>query len=406
MSETLAPETQAQVVELVRWAAGTQTPLAVTGAGTKSGFGMEVDAGARVSLSRLSGILEYEPEELVMSALPGTPLEEIRQVLAAQHQHLAFEPAGLGGICGGADAEATGGTIGGTFLANASGPRRFRSGAARDHILGVRAVSGSGESWKSGGRVIKNVTGYDLSKLLAGSWGTLSIVTELTFKVLPAPQASTTLAVSGLGYAAGLDLVRELAAAPLEAGGLAYLPEAVLPGLPQELRTSREDRGIAFVRVEGSALSVEDRARALEQLSAAAGQVRRLKGDEAVVLWQSVREAGPLLDAEVIVKVSLPPAWAVELTAQLPAGCRWFADAGAGWIWIGIPTRDAVSAVGALRGRLHGRGSCVLWRAPPDLKRKAGVLSPAATAFAALQARIKQSFDPANILNPGRLGVP
>ena len=398
-----APQNESQVLELIQWAAAERKAITLTGTGTKSGFGTEVDSDCPVSLAALSGILEYEPEELVMRALPGTPLEEVQHELSARRQHLAFEPAGLGGVCG-APGTASAGTIGGAFLANASGPRRFRAGAARDHILGVRAVSGRGEIWKSGGRVIKNVTGYDLSKLIAGSWGTLSVVTELTFKVLPAPPASATIAVTGLDPAAGLDLIRELAANPFDATGLAYLPQAALAGLPAGLRTSREDLGIAFIRVEGSPLSVEDRARAFLGVAAMAGAAGRLKGDESTALWDAVREARPLFDAEVIAKVSLPPAWALEVVSQLSARCLWFADAGAAWLWLGLPAAKAVGVIAGLRTRFAGRGSCVVWRAPAEVKRDAGVWSPASGAMHALLTRIKQSFDPGNILNPGRLG--
>jgi len=398
-----APENESQVVDLLRWAATERRAIALAGAGTKSGFGAAVATDCRVSMSGLSGILEYEPEELVMRALPGTPLEEVQQALSARRQHLAFEPPALGAVCGAAGSSSAG-TIGGVFMANASGPRRFRAGAARDHILGVRAVSGRGENWKSGGRVIKNVTGYDLSKLLAGSWGTLSVVTELTFKVLPAPPTSATIAVTGLETATGLELLRELAASPFDATGLAFLPQAALAGLPAGLRTSREDLGIAFVRVEGSPLSVEDRLRAFQQLTVAAGSARRLKGDESAALWDAVREARPVCDAEVIARVSLPPAWAVETVSQLSGHCHWFADAGGAWLWLGMPAARAASVIAGLRHRLAGRGSCVLWRAPAEIKREVGVFSPTGEAARGIAARIKQSFDPENLLNPGRLG--
>lgn len=403
MNGTITPENESQVAELLRWAAAERQGIALAGAGTKTGFGVEAAGDCKVSLSGISGILEYEPEELVMRALPGTPLEEVRHELSVRHQHLAFEPPGLAGVCGATGSSA--GTIGGAFMANASGPRRFRAGAARDHILGLRAVNGRGESWKSGGRVIKNVTGYDLSKLLAGSWGTLSVVTEVTFKVLPAPPASATIAVTGLDAAAGLELVRELAASPFDATGLAYLPQAALTGLPPGLRTSREDLGIAFVRVEGSPLSVEDRLRAFQQLGAATGSARRLKGDESTALWDAVREVQPLHDAEVIVKVSLPPAWALEAVSQLSTRCHWFADGGAAWLWLGIPAAMAASVISGLRSRFAGRGSCVVWRAPEEIKREVGVFSPVSESMRALAARLKQSFDPQNLLNPGRLGL-
>lgn len=396
----VAPGNESEVAELVRWALAERQPLDIRGRGSKSGFGQAVPDPVAVSLHGLSGILEYEPEELVMRALPGTPLEEVEAALAQHRQQLAFEPPVLALACG--NSAAAGASIGGTFLANASGPRRLRAGAARDHILGVRAVDGRGVAWKSGGRVIKNVTGYDLSKLMAGSWGTLSIVTELCFKVLPAARASAGFAVTGLDAPAGLKLLRELGAHPLEASGLAYVPAALLPALAQELRLGTDDGGMVCVRIEGSAAGVEQRARILQRVAAGAGAPRRLKGEEAQVLWDSLREARPLAGCEVLLKLSLPPSATTRVLDQLPPDASWFADCGGGWIWIGLPQADAAQRIAALRAA--GGGSCVLWRAPAAVRSAAALPAAVPPALQALNRRIKQAFDPAGILNPGRLG--
>ena len=199
MNEHFYPETEQQAHDLVRWVVAEDKTISIQGKNTKQGFGLQVNADCVMGMERLSGILEYHPEELVMTALPGTPLAEITGALSKHNQYLAFEPPALNRMYH-VDDE---GTIGGVFIGNLAGPRRFKTGGARDHILGVRAINGRGEIWKSGGKVIKNVSGYDMSKLLAGSWGTLSVVTELTFKVLPAPAVSRSLAYGGCRHAWG-----------------------------------------------------------------------------------------------------------------------------------------------------------------------------------------------------------
>ena len=190
MSEDLRPTTPEELKELIAWAAAEEAALEILGAGSKRALGRPVEAERRVHLAGLAGITLYEPAELVMAARAGTPLAEIEERLAASQQQLAFEPPDYGLLLGGA---AKGGTIGGAFACNLAGPRRIKAGAARDHLLGVQAATGRGELIKSGGRVVKNVTGYDLCKLLTGSFGTLAVMSEVTFKVLPAPPETATL---------------------------------------------------------------------------------------------------------------------------------------------------------------------------------------------------------------------
>ena len=195
MSETLKPETAEQVLDAVKWAAASKSPLAVKGQGSKEGFGRAVEADCRLDLSGLTGIGCYEPNELFMTAGAATTLAEIEAALRQNNQQMAFEPADLGILLGG---EGDAGTIGGAIACNLAGPRRIKAGASRDHFLGFNAVSGRGETFKSGGTVVKNVTGFDLSKLIAGSFGTLAVMTEVTFKVLPAPEKTRTVLVLGL----------------------------------------------------------------------------------------------------------------------------------------------------------------------------------------------------------------
>ena len=198
MTDTLKPRDAKEVEDAVRWAVSDGKTLDVRGQGSKAALGRPSQTELTLDLSGLSGVTLYEPDELVLSARAGTPIAEIETLLDAHNQQLAFEPMDYGPLLGLATGEGKSGTIGGVLAANLSGPRRVKAGAARDHILGVNAVSGRGEAFKSGGRVVKNVTGYDLSKAMAGSWGTLAVVTDLTFKVLPACETETTVLLRGL----------------------------------------------------------------------------------------------------------------------------------------------------------------------------------------------------------------
>ena len=223
MTQQIRPSTAEELREIVASAAADETPLEILGAGTKRDYGRPVEAKSQVVLDRLCGIGLYEPAELVMSAKAGTPLAQIEARLADNQQQLAFEPPDYGALLGG---EPGRGTIGGVIACNLSGPRRIKVGAARDHFLGVQAVTGRGDAIKSGGRVVKNVTGYDLCKLFAGSFGTLVAMTEVTFKVLPAAEHEATLLLRPRTRAAGFAALRRAMNSAGDVAGAACLPAA------------------------------------------------------------------------------------------------------------------------------------------------------------------------------------
>ncbi len=221
MTEFL-PNSAEEVLETIQWAVSEESPLEILGHGSKRGIGQPLQSEHTLDLSRLAGITLYEPEELVLSAKAGTPVAEIEAALREHNQELAFEPMDYGPLLGG---EAGRGTLGGLLAANLSGPRRLKAGAARDHVPGVHAVSGRGEGFKSGGRVVKNVTGYDLSKGLAGSWGTLAVATDITMKVLPAAETETTLCIAGLEDAVATEAMATAMGSSAEVSGAAHLPK-------------------------------------------------------------------------------------------------------------------------------------------------------------------------------------
>ena len=227
MAETFTVQNRDQVVEAVAWAAAEEQPLEIIGCGSKRGLGRPVQAANSLDLSGLSGITLYEPEELVLSARAGTKLSQIEAALEEQNQMLAFEPANLAPLLGDEAGEAS---IGGVLACNLSGPRRIKAGAARDHFLGVESASGRGELFKSGGRVVKNVTGYDLCKLLCGSYGTLAVMTDVTVKVLPRPEKTYSVLLLGLDDATAVQAMSRALGSPHEVSGAAHLPDLRLAG--------------------------------------------------------------------------------------------------------------------------------------------------------------------------------
>src|SRR5476649_113482 len=257
MTDVVKPRDAKEVEDAVRWALGNDKALEVVGQGTKRSIGRPSQTDLTLDLSGLSGVTLYEPEELVLSAQAGTPLAEIEALVESKGQQLAFEPMDYGPILG---QPADAGSLGGALAPNLSGPRRIKAGAARDHFLGFSAVSGRGETFKSGGRVVKNVTGYDLCKLMAGSWGTLAALTEVTIKVLPKPETEATLAVDGLDDAAAMKAMSIAMGSTCEVSGAAHLP-APAAGHGGETGSAR---AITALRLEGVAPSVAHRRAALE----------------------------------------------------------------------------------------------------------------------------------------------
>ena len=398
MADGLRPRDAAEVEAAVRWALGEALPLALAGNGSKQGFGRPVAAAHRLDLRALAGIVAYEPEELVLTAGPGTPLSEIEGLLSQHRQQLAFEPADYGPISGGPAGRQT---LGGVIACNLSGPRRIKAGAARDHLLGFKAVSGRGEAFKSGGRVVKNVTGYDLSKLMAGSHGTLAVLTEVTLKVLPAPEAGETVLLFGQDDAAAVAALAEAAASPHEVSGLAHLPEAAAR------RSAAASRAVTAVRVEGPEPSVRHRAGELASLLGKRGDTARLKAEASLAFWGDVRDVTPLLPGEgrQLWRLSLPPSAGpavVRALAQQRADIGYFYDWAGGLVWLDLPA-SADAWHGAVRAACAGRGHATLLRADAAVRASVPVFQPQPAALAALSARVKASFDPRGLLNPGRM---
>src|SRR5215470_4559041 len=287
MSEPLRPRDPKQVEEAISWALAQGKTLELVGHGSKRAIGRAAQWDATLDLSALSGVTLYEPEELVLSAKAGTALHEIEALVAEKRQELAFEPMDYGPLLGG-DAEAA--TIGGVIAANSSGPRRIKSGAARDHFLGFSAISGHGETFKSGGRVVKNVTGYDLCKLMAGSWGTLAAMTDVTVKVLPRAETEQTLIAFGLDDRTAVKAMAAALGSPADVSGAAHIPAGVAP---QVAGAAAAGRAVTALRLEGVGPSIAARRLGLEALLKSYGELIAVSELASRALWQAVRDVTP-----------------------------------------------------------------------------------------------------------------
>ena len=399
---TSTPDSAAEVLNIVRWAAGEEVPLEVLGHGSKRDIGRPVQAEHTLDLSRLTGVTLYEPEELVLSAKAGTPLAEIEDLLARHNQQLAFEPMDYAPLLGGAAGR---GTIGGALAANLSGPRRIKAGAARDHVLGVHAVSGRGEAFKSGGRVVKNVTGYDLSKGLAGSWGTLAIVTDVTFKVLPAAETEKTLAVIGLDDVQAASAMAEAMSCSAELSGAAHLPVTVV-GRFLEGAFSSEARTV--FRVEGVGPSVDYRIDLLAGLMRPHGRMEVLDQSQSRTLWREIRDCRPFADgtSAPVWRLSVAPTQGHKVVDAFrrAAGANAFYDWQGGLVWLRMEADPEEEILRELIAYFGG-GHATLVRAAPAIRAAVPVFQPQPPALAALSARLKEQFDPKNILNPSRMAT-
>ena len=403
MADTLKPRDSKEVEDAVRWALGNDKALELAGQGTKRAIGRPSQTDLTLDLSGLTGVTLYEPAELVLSARAGTPIAEIEALLDKNKQELAFEPMDYGPLLGG---DANGGTLGGAIAANLSGPRRIKAGAARDHFLGVTAVTGRGETIKSGGRVVKNVTGYDLCKLLAGSWGTLAAMTDVTVKVLPKAETEATVLVAGLNDARACAAMAAAMGSSSDVSGAAHLPDHVaswFDGLPRPEAST-------VLRLEGFAPSVEHRKAALAKLMKSFGPVSLIDEKESRALWRSIRNVQPFTAeatrSRPLWRISVAPGQGHEIAAAITPAAQMFYDWAGGLIWVAMPfaaepdaaaIRGATATLGALGGH------ATLVRASTAVRAAMDVFAPEEPALQALTRRVKESFDPKAVLNPGRM---
>jgi glycolate oxidase FAD binding subunit len=396
------PTSLDELRDAVATALAAEEPVELVAGGTKRGLGRPLQTPHVVDLTRLSGIRDYAPSELVLTAGAATPLTAIDRALAGAGQMLAFEPPDWRGLLGAVHGSQT---LGGVIACNLSGPRRIKSGAARDHFLGFTAVSGRAEAFKAGGKVVKNVTGYDLPKLMAGSYGTLAALAEVTVKVLPRPETAATALICGVAPEDAVRLMSAALGSPHEVSGAAYLP----PGTPRPAPLPSAT-GVVALRVEGPAPSVDYRREALLRELAEGGEPAALGETDTGALWRDIGNVAPLagLADRAVWRISVAPGRGADLALDIARAVDavWFLDWGGGLVWVAViePGDGGASVIRAAIGGPMGHGGhATLVRGSPGLRAAAPVFEPQPGPLAALSRRVKEGFDPRHILNPGRM---
>jgi glycolate oxidase FAD binding subunit len=352
--------------------------------GTKQGLGRPVAGATVLDMSSFTGISLYEPDELVLEAGPATSLAEIEKTLSKHNQQLAFEPPDYSRLLGSNGS----GSLGGLVACGLAGPRRIKAGAARDHILGVAGVSGRGEVFKAGGRVVKNVTGFDISKLMVGAHGTLAALTSITLKVLPAAATEETLLLRGLTDARAVQAMGLAMQSDCDVSGAAHLPG-----------------DMTLLRLEGVGPSVRYRRDRLATLLNAFGRSDVLGEKQSRQQWMEIRDVHLLAKGRHadVWRLSVVPSKSPEIIADITRklDVSYFMDWAGGLIWIAVPaTADASAAL--IRGSFAD-GHATLIRASAEVRARIDVFQPQAPALSELSARVKTSFDPNHVLNPGRM---
>jgi len=405
--DTLRVRDASDVEQAVRAALASEQPLEIVGHGSKRQIGQPMPTNALLDLSDLNAVTSYEPTELIVTVQAGAPLADVKSLIDSKNQQFAFDPMNTAALLG----TPAIGTVGGMIAAGLAGSRRVKAGGVRDHLLGAHAVSGFGDSFKTGGKVVKNVTGYDLCKLLAGSWGTLAVMTEVTLKVMPRPESERTLLLRGLDEVTANRAMTAALGSPFDVSGAAHLPGSAFRSAAAALAgLGSSGRGVTLLRLEGIAASAAHRAVSLAKLVAPFGPAEVLEDAISVAVWSSIRDVLPFaadgaLGAWPVWRIVCPPASGGALGQALAreTGGDVIYDWGGGLIWAALPPKpDAQAAVVRQRVEAAG-GHATLIRASEQIRREIDVFHVQADGLAALGERVRHSFDPRNIFNRGRM---
>lgn len=395
------PLDERELSQVLADSARQRRSLDIQGLGSKRRYGRPIQTAAQLTMRNFRGLTMYEPAEMVVSVRAGTPLGVLEAELAKHNQQLAFEPIDPGAALGeGAGQQ----TIGGVVATNLSGARRVAAGAVRDHILGLRAVNGRGEIFKNGGRVMKNVTGYDLCRTLAGSWGTLAVFTELTFKTMPRAEETRTLLLFGQPDEIGVEVLCAAMGTPNEVTGAIHLQA----DLAMRLRSTagRQGTAVTALRIENFSPSIAYRANKLRQLLSPYGIMEELAHKDSLAFWEELRQLSFLQhSADPVWRISTSPKMGPRVVQAISSymGCRAAYDWSGGLVWIEVPASADAGAADIRRVIATRGGHATLVRAEPDVRRAVEVFQPLEAGAQRLSAGIKRAFDPIGILNPGRL---
>lgn len=381
MTDAIRPTTTDELCDAIAAAVRDEAKLRIRGGGSKETIGAPTPTARTLDMSGFSNVVDYDPPELVLTVSAGTLLSDIETLVAAEEQMLAFGPYDHGPMLSGTAGAAT---IGGVISAGVSGPRRLSGGGARDHLLGFKAVSGHGDIFKAGAKVVKNVTGFDLSKLIAGSWGRLVAITELTLKVVPRPKMRKTFLLHGLDPSAAVEMMSRVLGSPVDLSAAAHTP-------------SWRDTPVTAFRLDGFPPSVAARANTLTTLVGAAHSIEPLDDDAGDALWKDIRNATVLTNDAPLWRIVIAPGKAPAFVAAL-TGAEWLMDWAGGLVWAATaedPETLRAAAVAA-------GGHATLIRADAAMRSAVPAFQPQASGVEALETQIRRAFDPAGVFETGR----
>ncbi len=396
MSDPFFPKNDQEVSDFIFENYQKETPIEINGSNSKK-IGRIIQTSNNLSFAKLQGILEYFPEELYIKVLPGTLLSEVEKTLEKKNQMLGFEPNDLGYVYSG---KSQPGTVGGMVSCNLSGPRRFKVGALRDHVLGFKAVNGKGEKIKSGGTVVKNVTGYDLSKIVTGSYGTLCALTEINLKVMPLPEYEETFIIYGLDVHQAMDVFKQTLDTSLEVSGAVYYPDKNANFF--NLNDLKRNTSVTALRVEGPKTSVQERT---SQLKKTYNNFKTFVLDhyQTKIFWKMSRNLEAYTNTEpYLLKISLPINVMKDFLKKFDdKNFMYHIDCGGNLLWSAIQEDYLINQIEIFCQKHNGH--FVVYRASEQFRKANKFLSVSDNNLKLLSEKIKMSFDPKKILNPGKM---
>ena len=402
------PKSEKEVSAFIKKFYKSNTSLELVGTSSKKKIGKLLQCTKTLNLSKLRGVIEYFPEELYIKVKAGTPINQIEKELKKNKQQLAFEPIDFGNLLNG---KSDYGTAGGQVACNISGPRRLKVGSVRDHVLGFRGVNGRGEIIKSGGTVVKNVTGYDLSKLMCGSFGTLVALTEITFKVLPAPEENKTLIVHNQKIEKALQYLENCINSSNDVSGAVFLPkEPIVPGCVMNIENTfklndlKEDGSITALRIEGSKNSIDHRIKNLINILQIKNlNISILQSHQSEIFWHKVKNLEFFSSSKnSIIRIVIPPSEAVKLIYQLSNTFKYYIDWGGALIWMEALELSEGMFESIRKKAVKLGGYVTMIKNSTYLPYVEDVFTIGRDRFSISQ-NIKKSFDPKKILNPGKM---
>ncbi len=396
MSGFYSAKSEHEVSDFIFENYNNNSPLEIVGRNSKK-IGRIIQSSQTLSLGSMSGILEYFPEELYIKVLPGTSIEEIESELGKKKQFLGFEPNDLGYIYSG---KSNPGSIGGVVSCNLSGPGRYKNGALRDHVLGFKAVNGSGAKIKSGGTVVKNVTGYDLSKVISGSYGTLCAITEINLKVSPIPEHEETFLINNIDYMQALEVFQIALDSSLEISGACFFPHDNVSFLT--LNDVKKDTSALGLRIQGPKTSVIERMQTLKKMFKDKSVIT-LDLYQTSIFWREVKNLeGYANTDDCICKVSLPITNMTNFIKYFEnTKYKYFLDWGGNILWCSLSNHQDLNQMRNFC--LKHDGHLTVLRADDNFRKSEEFLTNSNSSLRVLSKKLKESFDPNGILNPNKM---